>query len=97
MEVVTTQRNFSANAVAKASVQRQFLNAQMATQDLSLASFAHELELVQESYEFGLATQREIAEVENQLIAAWRSRIELSSLGSGNSSNVEDSKNGIRH
>jgi outer membrane protein TolC len=92
-----TQREFSVSVVARASVLRQFLDAQMATQHQSLASFAHELELVQESYEFGLATQREVAEAENQLIAAWRGLIEPLSFGSDNSSNIEEVENGMRH
>jgi hypothetical protein len=53
-----SQKHFSAVTLAKASVQRKFLDARMARQHLSLVSFAHELELVQERCELGVATAK---------------------------------------
>jgi hypothetical protein len=92
-----TRNNFSANAIATASVQRQFLDARMARQHMSLASFARELELIQERHEFGLATRHEVAEVEDQLIAAWRVFLELSSPSSDESPNRQQASKGKHH
>jgi hypothetical protein len=92
-----TRNNLSANAIARASVQQQFLDTRMARQHTSMASFARELELVQERHEFGLAARHKIAEVEDQLIAAWRGLLELSSPSSEHSPNRQDASNGTHH
>ena len=72
----------SATAVARASVQRNFLDTRMARQNPSLAAYAHELELVQESYQFGFATQHEVANAENRLLQTWRQLIAAPQAGS---------------
>ena len=91
-----TQTISSVSAIAKASIQRQFLDTGAVYRHLSLASFAHELELVQESFEFGLATRRDVTEIEDRLVAAWRDFIDASSPADGDLSNMEDS-HGSRH
>jgi hypothetical protein len=92
-----TRNNLSANAIARASVQQQFLDARMARQHMSMAAFARELELVQERHEFGLATRHEVAQVEDQLIAAWRGLLELSSPSSEHSPKRHGASNGKHH
>jgi hypothetical protein len=91
-----TQTISSVTAVAKTSIQRQFLDTRTAIKHSSLASFAHELELVQERFEFGLATRGDVTEVEDHLVSAWRDFIDVSSPASGNLLNMEDS-DGSRH
>jgi outer membrane protein TolC len=91
-----TQTISSVSAVARASIQHQLLDAQMTTKHLSLASFAHELELVQERFEFGLATRRDVTQVEDRLVVAWRDLIDATLLDAGELSNMEDS-NGSHH
>jgi len=59
-----SQNSLSPSAIAKASVQRLFLDARMARHHHSFASFALELELAQERYEMALATKQEVSEVE---------------------------------
>jgi hypothetical protein len=91
-----TQTNSSVSDIANASIRRQLLDTRTATKHLSLAAFAHELELVQERFEFGLATRGDVTEVEDRLVSAWRDFIDVSSPASGNLLNMEDS-DGSRH
>ena len=86
----------SVGAVARASIQHQLLDTKTATKHLSLASFAHELELVQERFEFGLASRGDVTEVEDRLVAALRDVIDVSLPATNDLSNMEDS-NGSRH
>jgi hypothetical protein len=69
-EVVVIQNNLLATAVAKASVQRQSFDAHMAKRLQTLGSFAHELDLIQDGYEFGLATQKVVVESEDRLLSS---------------------------
>jgi hypothetical protein len=92
-----TQTISSVGAVARASIQHQFLDTQtMATKHMSLASFAHELELVQEQFDFGLATRRDVTQVEDRLVVAWRDFIHAASPDASVQANREGS-NGNHH
>jgi hypothetical protein len=91
-----TQTILSVTSVAKASIQRQFLDTSTAIKHSSLASFAHELELAQERFEFGMATRRDVTEVEDRLVAAWRDFIDVSLPAAGDLLNMEGA-DGSRH
>lgn len=66
-------------AVARIAVRRDLLDQRLTERQQSLAIFAHDFELVNESLDFGLASRTDLEEVEDRLVATWREIIELSS------------------
>jgi hypothetical protein len=73
----------SHTAVAKMTVRRSLLDREIAEHHQSLATFAHELELMQERHRFGLATRHDLEAIEDQLVAVWHGMIEVSSRDLG--------------
>ncbi|HTV31274.1 MAG TPA: hypothetical protein VMF32_26300 [Xanthobacteraceae bacterium] len=68
----------SSAAVARIAVRRYLLDQRLTERQQSLAVFAHDFELVNESLNFGLASRTDLEEVEDRLVATWREIIELS-------------------
>ena len=72
-------RTVNSAAFARIAVRRALLDQRLTERQQSLAIFVHDFELVHESLDFGLASQIDLEEIEDRLVATWWEIIELSS------------------
>ena len=63
----------------------------------SLAAYEHELALMHERQDFGLATSAEVGDIENRLVLTWRDLISASMIDMESATLTMEVIDGTRH